>query len=167
MMRYTPGSGFAERTGKGEGKGFNINVPLPRSAKDEDVFKAFNEQLSDDAKGVFKSRLQELTELKDDLDLLGIPARHKPAPQPMVAPTAPPKRRSKKSTQSRKQEIIVFVETLYAKNHKLLQLVLCPNLLSAFRLLLPKPTTTTMTALLWQQRKQSPKERNTSWRRKI
>jgi acetoin utilization deacetylase AcuC-like enzyme len=40
-----PGTGAAKKTGKGEGKGFNINVPLPRGADDEAILRAFRSQL--------------------------------------------------------------------------------------------------------------------------
>lgn len=40
-----PGTGAAERIGKGKGEGFNINVPLPRGASDAAILAAFNEQL--------------------------------------------------------------------------------------------------------------------------
>lgn len=40
-----PGSGAADKTGAGEGKGFNINVPLPRGANDEAIIRAFEERL--------------------------------------------------------------------------------------------------------------------------
>lgn len=37
-----PGTGFEDRIGKGEGKGFNINVPLPPNADDNDILDAWN-----------------------------------------------------------------------------------------------------------------------------
>jgi acetoin utilization deacetylase AcuC-like enzyme len=40
-----PGTGAADKTGKGEGKGFNINVPLPRGADDKEILNAFTERL--------------------------------------------------------------------------------------------------------------------------
>lgn len=40
-----PGTGAADKTGKGEGRGFNINVPLPRGADDRVILKAFTERL--------------------------------------------------------------------------------------------------------------------------
>jgi acetoin utilization deacetylase AcuC-like enzyme len=40
-----PGTGAAGKTGKGEGKGFNINVPLPRGADDKAILNAFTRQL--------------------------------------------------------------------------------------------------------------------------
>lgn len=40
-----PGTGAADKTGKGEGKGFNINVPLPRGADDKAILKAFKGRL--------------------------------------------------------------------------------------------------------------------------
>ena len=40
-----PGTGAADKTGKGEGKGFNINVPLPRGADDRAILKAFTGRL--------------------------------------------------------------------------------------------------------------------------
>lgn len=40
-----PGTGFADRTGKGAGKGFNINVPMPRGTGDKDILSAFKEKL--------------------------------------------------------------------------------------------------------------------------
>lgn len=40
-----PQSGDANKIGKGNGEGYNMNVPLPRGAKDEDVMKAFEEKL--------------------------------------------------------------------------------------------------------------------------
>jgi acetoin utilization deacetylase AcuC-like enzyme len=40
-----PRSGYAKKTGKGKGKGFNINSPLPRGADDKTVMKAFTEKL--------------------------------------------------------------------------------------------------------------------------
>lgn len=40
-----PGTGAAERTGRGAGKGFNINVPLPSGADDRTILRAFNERL--------------------------------------------------------------------------------------------------------------------------
>jgi acetoin utilization deacetylase AcuC-like enzyme len=40
-----PYTGFADRTGKGAGKGFNINVPLARGADDEDILNAFTKNL--------------------------------------------------------------------------------------------------------------------------
>jgi acetoin utilization deacetylase AcuC-like enzyme len=40
-----PGTGSAARTGKGAGKGFNINVPLPPGADDKAILKAFTERL--------------------------------------------------------------------------------------------------------------------------
>ena len=40
-----PGTGAAEKTGKGKGEGFNSNVPLPRGADDEAVLGAFKEKL--------------------------------------------------------------------------------------------------------------------------
>ncbi|MFK7910387.1 MAG: histone deacetylase [Akkermansiaceae bacterium] len=40
-----PRSGAAEKIGKGKGKGFNINAPLPRGADDKAVMQAFREKL--------------------------------------------------------------------------------------------------------------------------
>ena len=40
-----PGSGAANKTGIGEGKGFNINVPLPRGTNDKKILSAFTKQL--------------------------------------------------------------------------------------------------------------------------
>jgi acetoin utilization deacetylase AcuC-like enzyme len=40
-----PGTGFADRIGKGAGKGFNINVPMPRGTDDKDILNAFKEKL--------------------------------------------------------------------------------------------------------------------------
>lgn len=40
-----PGTGAADKTGRGEGRGFNINVPLPRGARDEDIVRAFKGRL--------------------------------------------------------------------------------------------------------------------------
>lgn len=40
-----PGSGAAEKTGSGEGKGFNVNVPLPRGADDGAIIRAFEDRL--------------------------------------------------------------------------------------------------------------------------
>ncbi|MEW6333627.1 MAG: histone deacetylase [Thermodesulfobacteriota bacterium] len=40
-----PGTGFAERTGSGAGKGFNINVPMPRGTDDKAILDAFHEHL--------------------------------------------------------------------------------------------------------------------------
>lgn len=40
-----PGTGAADKTGKGEGKGFNINVPLPRGADDKAILSAFTGRL--------------------------------------------------------------------------------------------------------------------------
>ena len=40
-----PGTGAADKIGKGEGKGFNINVPLPRGADDKAILSAFTERL--------------------------------------------------------------------------------------------------------------------------
>ena len=62
-----PRSGFAEKTGKGKGKGFNINAPLPRGADDKAVMKAFTEQL-----------LPAAEKFKPDLVLIsaGFDARH-------------------------------------------------------------------------------------------
>jgi len=40
-----PGTGAADKTGRGEGKGFNINVPLPRGADDDAILTAFRERL--------------------------------------------------------------------------------------------------------------------------
>lgn len=40
-----PGSGAADKTGRGAGEGFNINVPLPRRAGDQDILRAFSEHL--------------------------------------------------------------------------------------------------------------------------
>ena len=40
-----PGTGFADRTGKGAGKGFNINVPMPRGTDDKAILNAFKAKL--------------------------------------------------------------------------------------------------------------------------
>ena len=40
-----PGSGAADKTGSGDGEGFNINVPLPRGADDRAIIRAFTERL--------------------------------------------------------------------------------------------------------------------------
>jgi len=40
-----PGTGHASRTGKGDGKGYNINVPLSCGATDAAIVDAFREQL--------------------------------------------------------------------------------------------------------------------------
>lgn len=40
-----PGTGFADRTGSGAGKGFNINVPMPRGTDDGAILHAFRERL--------------------------------------------------------------------------------------------------------------------------
>jgi acetoin utilization deacetylase AcuC-like enzyme len=40
-----PGTGDPARTGRGAGKGFNINVPLPSGATDEDILQAFEKKL--------------------------------------------------------------------------------------------------------------------------
>ena len=40
-----PHTGFPERTGKGPGVGFNINVPLPRGADDKAILEAFTKRL--------------------------------------------------------------------------------------------------------------------------
>jgi len=40
-----PGTGFAERTGSGAGRGFNINVPMPRGADDKAILEAFHRHL--------------------------------------------------------------------------------------------------------------------------
>jgi len=40
-----PGTGAANRIGKGKGNGFNINVPMPRGADDRKILNAFTEQL--------------------------------------------------------------------------------------------------------------------------
>lgn len=40
-----PGTGSANRTGAGDGEGFNINVPLPSGADDELLLTAFEQQL--------------------------------------------------------------------------------------------------------------------------
>ncbi|WP_199221113.1 histone deacetylase family protein [Coraliomargarita sinensis] len=40
-----PGSGAADKTGRGAGEGYNINVPLPRGATDTDITRAFRERL--------------------------------------------------------------------------------------------------------------------------
>ena len=39
---YTyPGTGSPDRTGKGAGKGYNLNIPLPTNAEDSDIFDAW------------------------------------------------------------------------------------------------------------------------------
>lgn len=40
-----PGTGAPDKIGKGMGKGFNINVPLPHGADDKRILKAFTERL--------------------------------------------------------------------------------------------------------------------------
>lgn len=45
-----PGSGAADKTGRGAGEGFNINVPLPRGADDRVIERAFSEHLLPAAK---------------------------------------------------------------------------------------------------------------------
>jgi acetoin utilization deacetylase AcuC-like enzyme len=40
-----PGSGAPDKTGEGQGRGYNINVPLPRGATDEAILRAFKERL--------------------------------------------------------------------------------------------------------------------------
>ncbi|RKZ88490.1 MAG: histone deacetylase [Gammaproteobacteria bacterium] len=40
-----PGTGFPEKKGEGAGEGFNINVHLACGASDEDIIKAFQQQL--------------------------------------------------------------------------------------------------------------------------
>jgi acetoin utilization deacetylase AcuC-like enzyme len=40
-----PGSGAADKTGSGDGAGFNINVPLPRGADNQAIIRAFTERL--------------------------------------------------------------------------------------------------------------------------
>jgi acetoin utilization deacetylase AcuC-like enzyme len=40
-----PGTGFAERTGKGKGLDLNINVPLERGAGDREILGAFEKQM--------------------------------------------------------------------------------------------------------------------------
>ncbi|TFH18268.1 MAG: histone deacetylase [Lentisphaerales bacterium] len=40
-----PGTGRADRTGSGPGKGFNINAPLPRGAGDKEFLDAFTKKL--------------------------------------------------------------------------------------------------------------------------
>ena len=40
-----PGSGAADKRGDGGGKGFNINVPLPRGAGDSAIIDVFNQEL--------------------------------------------------------------------------------------------------------------------------
>lgn len=44
-LRAFPLTGFPERTGEGEGKGYNINVPLPGGADDKAILDAFEKQL--------------------------------------------------------------------------------------------------------------------------
>lgn len=44
-LRAFPGTGFAHRVGSGEGKGYNINVPLPKRATDQDILTAFRDVL--------------------------------------------------------------------------------------------------------------------------
>ncbi len=40
-----PGTGAADKIGRGPGEGFNLNVPLPRGAGDRDILRAFDERL--------------------------------------------------------------------------------------------------------------------------
>ena len=49
-------TGFEERTGEGEGLGFNINAPLPSFASDKDIINAFETKLLPRAE-VFKPDL--------------------------------------------------------------------------------------------------------------
>ena len=44
MFAY-PGTGFPEKTGEGDGKGFNINVHLGCGATDDDIVQAFQQKL--------------------------------------------------------------------------------------------------------------------------
>lgn len=44
MLAY-PGTGLPERTGSGDGKGFNINVHLPCGSDDSDILAAFQQHL--------------------------------------------------------------------------------------------------------------------------
>lgn len=45
-MTAYPGTGLPERTGAGEGKGFNINVHLPCGSGDKAIYAAFEDQLA-------------------------------------------------------------------------------------------------------------------------
>ncbi len=43
--RKLPGTGFAERKGRGNGLGYNINVPLPPGANDQAILDAFESRM--------------------------------------------------------------------------------------------------------------------------
>ena len=40
---FYPGTGAAEETGRGEGRGFNVNIPMPHGSGDEEHRRAFEE----------------------------------------------------------------------------------------------------------------------------
>jgi len=44
--RKLPGTGFAERKGRGNGLGYNINVPLPPGANDQAILDAFESRMA-------------------------------------------------------------------------------------------------------------------------
>ena len=44
--KAVPGTGFAERKGKGSGLGYNINVPLPPGANDRAILDAFESRMA-------------------------------------------------------------------------------------------------------------------------
>ncbi len=46
-----PGTGTANKIGRGEGKGFNLNVPLPHGAGDREILAAFAERFVPAADG--------------------------------------------------------------------------------------------------------------------